>query len=113
MYSAIIDTDILEKIRTYADILLDGYLLRFSDTGMWEAEIIIKDNYIQAAHLFVDNVYDSISKVMPHEVLPYIPLEGGSRETSIRLGARRLFIQYQEDELGMTRYITDIEILRR
>lgn len=113
MYSVIIEAHILEKIRTYADILLDGYLLRFSDTGMWEAEAIIKDNYIQAAYLLVDSIYDNISKVMPHEILPYTALADGVRETSIRLGARRLFIQYEEDASNMTRYITDIEIIRR
>lgn len=50
---------------------------------------------------------------MPHEILPYTALADGVRETSIRLGARRLFIQYEEDASNMTRYITDIEIIRR
>ena len=113
MYSVHIESHILEKIRTYADILLDGYLLRFSDTGMRESEVIIKNNYVQAAHLLVDSIYDSISKVMPHEILPDTPLTYGLRETSIRLGTRRLFIQYEEDASDLTRYITDIEILRR
>lgn len=34
MYKVIIGNHILEKIRTYVDILLGGYLLRFYDTGM-------------------------------------------------------------------------------
>ena len=34
MYSVSIESHIIEKIRIYADLLLEGYLFRFSDTGM-------------------------------------------------------------------------------
>jgi hypothetical protein len=54
-----------------------------------------------------------MKEAISNEILPYTPLVNGSRETSIRLGARRLFITYEEDTTNMTRYITDIEILRK
>ncbi len=91
---------------------MDGYLLRFSDTGMWEAETIIQDNYIQSAELLADSIYDAIVAVMPHEIVAY-SVDGLLRNTSTRMGSRSISIVYREDALSRTRYISDIDIIRR
>ena len=108
-------------ISSYVDALIDGYgnryrdifISRFSDTGLWEAEILIQHHYIEASDILVDSIYDAIDSRMTVDILGYTPLENGFQETSIKLGMRRIFLTYEEDAPNMTRYITDIEILRR
>ena len=112
MYSVSIESHIIEKIRIYADLLLEGYLFRFSDTGMWESEVIIKDNYIQSAYLLVDSIYDGIVTVMTHEIVPH-SVDGSSYKTATRIGSRSISIIYIEDTVIRTRYVSDIEIVRR
>ena len=113
MYKVIPHSGIYTKISRYGDSYLAIFISRFSDTGLWNAEAIIQRQYIESSDILVDSIIDAMQEAIWREVVPYSPLADGMRETSIRLGARRLFIQYEEDELGMTRYITDIEILRR
>ena len=61
----------------------------------------------------MNSIIDAIQDAISHETIAYSLLKNNMRETSIRLGARRLFVQYEEDQENMIRYITDIEILRR
>jgi hypothetical protein len=113
MYKVIISSHVDYLIDTYGDTYRDVFISRFSDTGLGYAEALIQRQYIESAELLIDGIIDTIETAMLHEIVPYTPLVNGSRETSIRLGARRLFITYEEDTVNMVRYITDIEILRR
>jgi hypothetical protein len=113
MYKIIPDPHIYSKINRYGDLYLEGFISRFSDTGLGHAEVLIQKQYLESSDLLVDSIIDTMYESMSREIVPYAPLENGMRETSMRLGARRIFIQYEEDQDNLIRYITDIEILRR
>ncbi len=113
MYSSVIASRVRQKITRYGDLYLEWFISRFSDTGLGYAETIICNQYLESSDLLVESIYRTIEKATAQELLPYSPLPNGIRETSIRLGARRLFIQYEEDQENIIRYITDIEILRK
>ncbi len=113
MYKIIVSQHVDNLIDRYWDWYRDIFISRFSDTGLWHAESLIQRQYIESSELLVDGIIEAIYQAMSNELVPYAPFQNGIRETSIRLGARRLFIRYEEDSQDMTRYITDIEILRR
>lgn len=113
MYKSIITPRVRKHVTQYGDLYLEGFISRFSDTGLGYAESIIQSQYLESSDLLVESIYTTIAKATSEEFLPYAPLANWVRETSIRLGARRIFIQYEEDHMNMTRYIIDIEILRR
>jgi hypothetical protein len=113
MYKIIISSHVDACIDRYGNMYRDVFLSRFSDTGLWQAETVIQQHYIEASDLLVDSLYDAIDTKICLDILWYSLLENGLRETSIKLGMRRLFLTYEEDTENMIRYITDIEILRR
>ena len=84
MYNLIVADTVLEKIRTFVDILLDGYLLTFTDTGMGEAEVVIRDNYIFSADALADTIYTSLESFMQRDIIPY-SLEGPNKKSSTRI----------------------------
>ena len=113
MYKSIITPRVRQQITRYGDLYLEGFVSRFSDTGLGYAETVIQNQYLESSDLLVESIYRTIEKATMQDILPYSPLQNEIRETSIRLGARRLFVQYEEDTENMTRYIIDIEILRK
>ncbi len=113
MYKVIIHSAVTKKIDYYGDLFFGIFLSRFSDTGLWEAETIIQRQYLEASDLLVDTISDNMITIMSRDFIYHTPLESWLRETSFRMGNRRIFLTYEEDEKNMMRYITDIEILRK
>ena len=113
MYKSIITSQVRKQITRYGEFYLEWFISRFSDTGLGHAESIIQKQYIESSDILVESIYHSIETATIQEIISYAPLENWIRETSIRLGNRRIFIQYEEDLSSMTRFIIDIEILRR
>ena len=96
-------------MEAYRDIFVELY----TDTGLWYAEEIIKGEYRKNAKILKNSILSAMDHSMKQEIVWYIPLSGDMRETSIRLGARRIQLTYEEDPIAQIRYIMDIEILRR
>ena len=85
----------------------------YSDTGLWEAEGIIQSQYIEWADTLNQSIVVSIRDIFNHDIIPHSLKEDNQKEASFRMGNRRIFLTYEEDMVVMTRYITDIEILRK
>ncbi len=112
MYKIIVHNSVFGKIDRYGDMFYSVFLSRFSDTGMWDAESLIQKQYLEASDLLVDTIVDKMLVTL-WDFIYYTPLESWLRETSFRMWDRRIFLTYEEDEKSLSRYITDIEILRR
>ena len=84
MYNLIVADTVLKRIHIYADILLDGYLLRFTDTGMGESEVVMQNNYILSADELTDTIYKSMESFMKRDIVPY-SLEGMAKKTSTHI----------------------------
>ena len=112
MYKVIILDSVRAKIKKYGDAYRDIFVTRFSDTGLWYAEELIQKQYLESADLLVESIYGSMEIYASRDLIPYRE-SGEIRETHTRLGSRRIDFCYEEDVETMTRYITDIEILRK
>ncbi len=113
MYKVIAHSSIYEKVDYYGELFFNIFLSRFSDTGLWEAEKLIQKQYLEASDILVQTIIDSITTTLSRDFIYHTPLESWQRETSFRMGNRRIFLTYEEDEEDQVRYITDIEILRK
>jgi len=113
MYNIIVNSSIYDKINHYGELFFGVFLTRFSDTGMGEAEKIIQKQYLEVSDALVDGIIDGMISTISRDFIYHTPLESWLRETSFRLGNRRIFLTYEEDDAEMVRYIVDIEILRK
>jgi hypothetical protein len=113
MYSVQISTHVEQRITRYVEAYRDIFVELYTDTGLWYAEEVIKDEYRKNAKLLKDGILSAINQSMKQEIVWYTPLSEDMRETSIRLGARRIQLTYEEEAVWQIRYIMDIEILRK
>ena len=113
MYKVIAHSSIYKDIYKFWLLYRDIFIDRFTDTWLGFAEEIIKSQYIESAELLVDTIIDGMVSILSRDFIYYTPLESGMRETSFRMGNRRIFLTYEEDETTQARSIVDIEILRK
>ncbi len=112
-YKIFITPHVTEKVDLYTLAIRSYYIALYTDTGLWEAEEIIKSQYIEWADALNHSILNSIREIFHQNIVPYSELKSWQREASFRMGNRRIFLTYEEDTENMTRYITDIEILRK
>ncbi len=103
------------RIHGYIDTYRTAYLKLYDDTWLWEAEIVIKNGYIQNADILEESLYDAIMKRLEYDaVLGYTldPIER-CHHTTTSLWSRRIYITYTEDTETQERVVKDIEIGRK
>ena len=113
MYKVITRSGVYKKIHTFWLLYRGVFIERFTDIWLGFAEEIIKSQYIESAELMVDTIIDGMKSILSREIIAYSPLESWLRETSFRMGNRRIFLTYEENTETLTRFIIDIEILRK
>ncbi len=93
----------------------DAFINLYDDTGLWDAEIVIKEQYIKWADILRISLYDAIKNSLSLEKLfgySYNATEDIYQITTV-LGSRRLFLSYKEEKEPKIRIITNIEIFRK
>ncbi len=112
-YKVAITTPVIRKIESYTFAIRDYYVALYTDTWLDEAEEVIQSQYIEWSDTLHRFIISSMKEIFLRELIPYTPLESWLRETSFRMGNRRIFLTYEENEEEQVRYIVDIEILRK
>ncbi|MDD2917000.1 MAG: hypothetical protein PHH70_04115 [Candidatus Gracilibacteria bacterium] len=87
----------------------------YDDTGLGDAETIIKEQYINGANVLRISLYDAIKNILFSEKVlgySYDSIDEIYKITTT-IESRRLFLSYKEIQESQIRIITDIEILRR
>lgn len=103
------------SLHTYIARYLDRFLELYSDTGLGDAEVIIRENYIQNARLLNQPIHGLvINHLWNDHVIGYeLQLDGNIYHTTVSLGSRRIYVTYTEDKETEERIVKDIEIWRK
>lgn len=115
MYKIEINPTAQNRIEWFILRYRDAFLDLYDDTGLWDAEIIIKEQYIKWADILRISLHNAIKSCLsPNKILGYSHNPTNNiYQITTSLGSRRLFLSYKEIQESQTRIITDIEILRK
>lgn len=113
MYNVQIVPEAQEIVERYILAYREAFLRLYDDTWLWEAENVIKFQYIQGAEILRDSFYKSISIVLKQQkILGYSYNEEKKiYTTTTRIWSRRLFLEYTEDERKQERTLLNINII--
>ncbi len=103
------------RIYSYIDNYRAAYLNLYDDTWLWDAELIIKNGYIQNADILEESLYDVITKRLEYDIILGYSLDPVHKtyHTTTSLWSRRVYITYTENQDTEERVVKDIEIWRK
>ncbi len=94
---------------------MEYYERLYSDTGLGDAEEIIRKQYIDSANILNTTLHRAIKEFLKNEVMlgySYNP-ETKIYTITTSIGTRRIFIEYREYSGEKIRVITDVQIIRK
>jgi hypothetical protein len=100
-------------INNFINWYLNGFLVRFNDSWIYE-EDIITDNYSKKSLELKKSIFDKIQDTFwKTEILGYKPLKNNRRKSWILIWNYRIFIEYTENFTNKTRIIEKIEFNKK
>jgi hypothetical protein len=94
---------------------MEYYERLYSDTGLGDAEEIIRKQYIDAANLLNVTLHRTIGELLEKDSILGYSYNPESRVYTVTasVGTRRLFIEYREYAEENSRVVMDVQILRK
>jgi hypothetical protein len=103
----------LADIRTFVLHYEDAFLELYSDTGLWNEDVILESVRSNAKQLFAD-IYDAIEQHLGRRVvLGRKTKQARWYEFSFRIGSRLVIVHYSEERKQDTRWVESISIDRK
>lgn len=115
MYSLKISLKAKKTVENYVITYRDAFLDLYTDTGLWYAETIIKEQYLIGADTLRAVLHESISKRLQADTI--LGYSYNEKEdiylVTTSVGKRRVFLEYTENAKQKTRVLKDISIVRK
>ena len=115
MFNVVIEEKVILKIDKFLESYSNIFLNRFSDTWIFNEEII-RNNFISSIKNIRNNIFSKIKEeFIQDEIYWYKPLESNKYEYYIMIEKPKynLKIQYLEDLKNKIRFIEKIEFHKR
>ena len=113
MYQVIVTLQTSKSIASYTDSIMEYYERLYSDTGLGDAEDIIRKQYRDSASFLNMTLHKTIRNVLWREVIIGYSynLQTETFIITTSVWSRRVFIEYRENTEGKIRIVTNIQIV--